>query len=520
MGQIVDIHGQPLQFSSDMQTAKNDIPQVASRAPEHPASGITPNRAALCLRAAESGDLSAQADLAADLEEKDTHLFSELSKRRLALQSVEWRIQAPDNPSAQEKKLAAGLEEVLSDAHWFENALFDATDAILKGYSMQEIEWAQSGAYRCPRAIHWRDPALFTVNPDNYRELRLRDGSYPGLALQPFGWICHEAKAKTGYPGTQGLVRTLIWPFIFKNYSVRDFAEFLEIYGLPLRVGKYPSGATKEQKSALMRAVMDIGRRAGGIIPAGMSLEFEAAANGQSDPFMAMVAWGERAISKAILGGTLTTEAGDKGARSLGEVHNEVRKEIRNADLRQLSRTFNRDLIYPILALNSPAPLDMRRLPRLVFDTMDSEDMSTFAEAIPKLAAGMKIPVSWIQDKLRIPSPNGDEEVFTVAQPAMELPPAQRPQPLAALAAKLETGEPMKDELDAVGEAVDSQALNAAVDPLLAPVIAAIREQGPQAALEMAALHYPEMDDSALIELLTRATFALEVWGRLDATAD
>lgn len=47
MGQIVDIHGQPLQFSSDMQTAKNDIPQVASRAPEHPASGITPNRAAI-----------------------------------------------------------------------------------------------------------------------------------------------------------------------------------------------------------------------------------------------------------------------------------------------------------------------------------------------------------------------------------------------------------------------------------------------------------------------------------------
>ncbi|MCW7224647.1 DUF935 family protein [Escherichia coli] len=40
---------------------------------------------------------------------------------------------------------------------------------------------------------------------------------------------------------------------------MRDLAEFLEVYGLPMKVGKYPSGATPEQKSALMRAVMDIG---------------------------------------------------------------------------------------------------------------------------------------------------------------------------------------------------------------------------------------------------------------------
>lgn len=97
-----------------------------------------------------------------------------------------------------------------------------------------------------------------------------------------------------------------------------------------------------------------------GVIPAGMSLEFEAAANGQSDQFMAMIAWGERAISRAILGGILTSEAEDKGAISLGEVHNAMRKEIRNADLRRLSRTFNRDPIYLLLALNSLVSLDPR----------------------------------------------------------------------------------------------------------------------------------------------------------------
>ncbi|HII2616922.1 TPA: phage portal protein family protein [Escherichia coli] len=225
------------------------------------------------------------------------------------------------------------------------------------------------------------------------RDAERGDASYHGLELQPFGWFMHRAKSRTGYVGTNGLVRTLIWPFIFKNYSVRDFAEFLEIYGLPMRVGKYPTGSTNREKATLMQAVMDIGRRAGGIIPMGMTLDFQSAADGQSDPFMAMIGWAEKAISKAILGGTLTTEAGDKGARSLGEVHDEVRREIRNADVGQLARSINRDLIYPLLALNSDSTIDINRLPGIVFDTSEAGDITALSDAIPKLAAGMRIPV-------------------------------------------------------------------------------------------------------------------------------
>lgn len=337
MGRIIDTDGKPFSFDPEMQSAALDIPQIASRYIEHPASGITPNRAAQCLRGAERGDLIAQSDLAADIEEKDTHLFAELGKRRLAIQGVPWSIEPPPNASANEKKDAEMLDEYLHSADWFDAMLFDATDAILKGYSCMEIEHGMLGKMHIIRAIRWRDSGHFCLNPDDLSELRLRDGSHAGVAFQPFGWIVHQSRSRTGYGGATGLVRTLIWPFIFKNYSVRDLAEFLEVYGLPMKVGKYPSGATPEQKSALMRAVMDIGRRTGGIIPAGMSLEFQAAANGQADPFETMISWGERSISKAILGGTLTTEAGDKGARSLGEVHNEVRREIRDSDLRQLA---------------------------------------------------------------------------------------------------------------------------------------------------------------------------------------
>lgn len=118
----------------------------------------------------------------------------------------------------------------------------------------------------------------------------------------------------------------------------------------------------------------------------------------------------------------------------------------------------------------------------------------------------MAIQVSWIYDKLRIPMADGNEAVFTVSSPPAV---AQ-----TALSATLTSAAPITDALDAVETAIDE----CQCCPL--PVIAAIREQGPEAALEQAAILYPEMDDRSLIELLTRATFALEVWGRLDATID
>nr|WP_321167236.1 DUF935 family protein [Pseudomonas aeruginosa] len=45
------------------------------------------------------------------------------------------------------------------------------------------------------------------------------------------------------------MFRVLVWPYLFKNYSVGDLAEFLEIYGIPMRVGKYPTGATEKRNS-------------------------------------------------------------------------------------------------------------------------------------------------------------------------------------------------------------------------------------------------------------------------------
>jgi phage gp29-like protein len=146
-----------------------------------------------------------------------------------------------------------------------------------------------------------------------------------------------------------------------------------------------------------------------------MQLEFAEAAKGTHDPFVAMMTWAEASQSKAILGQTLTAQASNTGTQALGKIHNEVRMDIRNSDIRQIAATLTRDISYPLLALNY-GPMDLRRVPRIVFDTGESEDLTAFADALPKLAgAGLRIPVSYVQRKLKIPEPLEGEETLPVA---------------------------------------------------------------------------------------------------------
>ena len=72
----------------------------------HPSRGLTPPKIANILDAAEQGDIIAQCDLFEDMEEKDGHIFSEMSKRKRALDTLPWDIVAPSDATAREQAWA------------------------------------------------------------------------------------------------------------------------------------------------------------------------------------------------------------------------------------------------------------------------------------------------------------------------------------------------------------------------------------------------------------------------------
>jgi phage gp29-like protein len=219
-----------------------------------------------------------------------------------------------------------------------------------------------------------------------------------------------------------GIHRSLVWPFIYKAYSIGDFAEFLETYGLPLIIGKYFPGASGDEKASLLRAVTALGHDARAIMPTDMEIEIQSVSTGGSGTagHMTMVQWAEKAISKLILGQTLTADDGNRGSGglALGKVHNEVRKDIMSSDARQLAATITRDYIYPLIALNRGGIDGLQRCPRFVLDDGEADDLTAYSDALPKLVAvGFQVPLTWAQEKLRIPQPQDGEAVLKIASP-------------------------------------------------------------------------------------------------------
>jgi phage gp29-like protein len=526
---ILDQFGNPIDMGAIEEPQTSHLGWLQHEMATHPSRGLTPSRLAQILLEAEQNNPVAQYDLFDDMEEKDAHIGSEMGKRRLAVAGLTWTIEPPRNASVAEKKATEQLREIVSEIDSLDEMMFDITDAIGKAFANLEIEWHFDGDYWLPKTITHRPQSWFRFYRGYRQEIRLRDASAYGAPLNPFGWIMHVHKAKSGYLERAALFRMLVWPYLFKNYSVGDLAEFLEIYGIPIRLGKYPSGASPAEKSTLLRALVNIGHNAAGIIPDSMLVEFEKAAEGDGKGFIDMIDWCERSQSKAILGATLTSQA-DRGSNTnaLGNIHNEVRKDLRDSDAKKIAATLTRDLLYPIAALNGLAPNGINRMPHMMIDTRETKDLKTYADALPALVnIGVPIPARWATEQLRIPAPEAGEDLLkpTSVPVASPLPPGGS-QPTAVATASVpaldRAPSPVADPTP-----IDPQAevMAQAAVPIWTQVLDRIRALVEQAAdlpsLRDALLaSYADLPADELAEVMAMGMAAAELAGRFDARQD
>jgi len=530
----------------------------------HPGRALTPARLNAILTQAEQGDITAQLELADDMEERDGQIFSELAKRKTAVTTLEWDVEPPDDASSAEQAMADQVRDWIKQIPNFEeDVLLELMDAVLKGYKPIEMWWELDQGTRQPRFAP--RPQRWLCIGEDRNSLRLRDGaSQYGVPLQPYGWLLHVHKSRNGYLARGSLARVLAWPFLFKHYAVRDLAEFLEIYGLPMRLGKYPAGASDDEKRKLLQAVVSIGHNAGGVIPASMAIDFQNAAQGNEAPFKTMWDGMDAVQSKIILGQTLTSSEGKSGSQALGNVHNEVRLDILRSDAKRVAATLTSQLIAPLVLFNISGA-DPRRLPRFCIDVPDPEDLALYAEALPKLAAaGMRIGVSDLHRRLRIEEADDGEEVLKGppaptmpgAPPAIgapgaidpeaedsaddedpAMPPGVKPPvakrtrakkaPPAAAAVKqvalAGTTPPAPAPRDALDDLVDSAlsdwqpVMAALVEPLMAEIDKALASgESLQAFRDRLPKIAKQMDDAPLAERVARATFVARLAGEAD----
>ncbi len=459
---ILDAYGRPVQFerlheeqAAPTLTGVRNIFSIVDTSID-----LVPNKIVTMLRQAEYGDPWLYLELAERMEEKDELYQGVLHTRKMAVSQLDIDVQAAGE-SAQDQDDAAFVRDVLIDGSLdLHDTLFDLLDALGKGFAATEIIWNTEGTnpatghpWWIPARFAWRDPRWFMfdwisgeqllvrslstegpavpmghggqplVNPANVRilgdpkrqEIGLQPMTQP---LAPFKFITHVAKAKAGLPIRGGLARIAVWNYFYRNYILKDWATFAEVYSQPLRLGKYGPGATENDKAALMQAVANIGTDAAAIIPDSMMIEFceVKSPQGLADVYEKISTYLDKRLTIAVLGQELTTSLPKgSGSRAAAEVHDVVRRDIATDDARRLMATLKRDLVKPLIDLNRGP---RRRYPTITIGFAEQDDLVALANAAaPFIDRGLQLSEKWVRDKFGAPDPQNGETVLHPVKP-------------------------------------------------------------------------------------------------------
>jgi len=423
--QLFDQFGRPIPALKRPETREIATASIRDRWSSYPSRGLTPSRLATIFYAADAGDLRSQAELFEEMEEKDPHLMSVMGTRRLAVLGLENQVKdASDAP--EDKKIGEAVREWLEQMKL--KALFThLLGAVGHGYAAAEFKWATD-------KNQWVIAGFNLIHPKNITfmnsltPLVITEDNTAGVEPQPFQLIYHRHLARSGHDTRNGVLRVCGWMYLFKNYALKDWAAFNEIFGMPLRLGKYEPSASPADREALRQAIINLGTDAAGIISKSTEIEFVEATSrlsGTTNPYQVFASFCNREMSKAVLGQTLTTDTeGSTGTYSAGKVQAEVRDDLLEADAEALAETIREQVIRPLVGFNfgwdKPIPGFSLQMP-------DSPDLKLDSEVCKNLdEMGVPIPLSHIYDHFGIPEPQGDEPTTASIKPAQ---PQQPPGP-------------------------------------------------------------------------------------------
>lgn len=480
----------------------------------HPAQGLTPARLARLLREAEDGDTARYLELAEEMEEKDLHYLAVLGTRKRAVSQLDITVE-PASDSVEDETNAELIRDFLGREE-LEDELVDILDAIGKGFSATEIIWETSERQWMPQRLEFRDPRWFVFDRADGRTLKLRELGGP-VDLTPFKYIIHRHKAKSGLPIRGGFARAVAWGYLFKNYTVKDWMTFIEIYGQPLRVGKYHAGATEADKETLLKAVANIGTDAAAIIPQSMVIEFiKAEQRGSSDLYKHFAEYIDKQVSKAVVGQTLTTEVSE-GSRAAAQVHDEVRADIERADCRQLEAILLRDLVRPVVDLNRGP---QKAYPSIHIGRPEQVDVEGLTKALERVVPlGLRVRQSEVRRKLDLEEPEDDDELLSPPSPEptpQEDGPEDQPQDTAqATARQQDSPATPPDSIDNLADQIlEDEGWREVMEPVVGPLQGLINDtESLEEIRDRLAEALEEMDTAALADRLAEGMFAARLAG-------
>jgi phage gp29-like protein len=493
------------------------VQTVRDRYASYPSHGLTPERLTRIFKEADQGDVMRQSELFEEMEEKDLHLAGILQTRKLAVIGLEWEI-LPVSTDKQDKVIAGAAREMIEYIENWENALLDILDAIGKGFSVCEIMWEIAEGKYWVKSIDWVHQKRFTFNsPDVLLKYpRLITDAKPvwGEELSPDKFIVHICHSRSGIAPRGGILRPCAWMFLFKNYDIKSWLVFNELYSVPMRVGKYAPGASASEIETLKQAVFNMATDAAAVISDSTLIEIiESKVTGQTKTFTDLAEFCDKTMSKAVLGHTGSAE-GTPGKLGGEDQAKNIRQDLLESDAKTLMKTIKFQLLAPWVRFNYGPD---KGVPIFKMHFEGAEDLEKTAKVYGILRQDVgydRIGIKHIQERFGIPEPAQGEETIGQKQKTENIGQANKVLMINAnYSDSLKRLFPDQAAVDAITLPNPGQ-----LDPVTEKIITMIRSGDTYDGIMAEILtSYPSLDISEVENLIRKAIYINDIWGQLNA---
>jgi phage gp29-like protein len=244
--------------------------------------------------------------------------------------------------------------------------------AVLKGFAVGEIMWINADGVWKPNAVLVKKQRRFRFDVDSKLRILTRSSPMDGIEAPDRKFIVHRHSIDDDDddPYGVGLGSVLFWPAWFKRQVMANWLQATRKHASPTTLGQY-QGAFDQKKQDELASVFAAMQGSDSLVfPDNVTIELLEAKN-QGDQFETLSRYLDELMSEAMLGETLSTNSGERGARSLGEIHNEVRVAIAKADADLTCQTIKETAIQWYVDVNYPG----EAVPDVWRDFSEAEDL-------------------------------------------------------------------------------------------------------------------------------------------------
>ena len=331
--------------------------------------------------------------------------------------STPWEVRAQDEDDPEAVKQKEFIEECFKEMNGSMNSfLLKIWNVMRDGYAVAELNYKvlDTGEYKGKIGIDnikVRNAEDFSFICDEYGNIQengLVEGGENNLPVNKFIIVSYNPSDDNSESIYGESDFRAAYRYYFSNDVIQRFWNiYLEKFGQPTIVGRYPNGTKKEKQDTYLDILKNIQADTAVVLPEGLTAEYLEASRKGDAGYKNAFDTNNAMIARSLLVGSLLMDTGDKGSYALSKTHFDIFIYVLNYLGQETEDTIiNEQIIKRIIDFNFVNP----KYPVFKFESLVKDDQEGKAKVAKLLVdAGLIDPnEEWVREFLKIPAKDKD----------------------------------------------------------------------------------------------------------------